>query len=812
MHIRQVVSDVVTDSVFALRAFRRSPGWTFVTLLTIALGVGASTAVFSIADTFLIRPLAYRDASHVYAVALEAKLQGKETISLPMPAAIVREWRSSARAIEDAAAYGPQPRALLHGDLDDVAVSTAIVDTGFLAFAGARPLIGRSFTADEAAPNGPCATMLAEGLWRRQFGGSPGVLGKALRLEVGGEPASRLCTVVGVMPASVSLPDLRSDKPDVWLPLIDGEHTRARGFAVRLKPGVSPRAATEELTAILERVGGIDPGFRAFQPRLRLSRPQDGLPFRQALVLLTGAVIFLLLIACSNVAHLLLQRGLARERELAVRHALGAHRARLVRQLVTESTLLGLAGGALAMLVGWSMLELLARLRPGSLPALAHLSTTRGVIPIAAILAIAVGLTVGVLGALHIAHGHLGQSLRTGASGASPTHRKLRGVLVIGQIALSAMLLAGAFLLVRTVFDLERQRLGFDPRDLYAVSFRERDINKVLSPESVVAFATMVRGMGERALGTRSVTVAATVTTGMAFASTFETREHPGAVGPSGVTGVNYVAPDYFSIMRMPLVAGRTFDDGSLSRNEAIVSRSLAQQLGYGDNAVGREFRNSRPRPDGSVEPWQTVVGVAPDIIDDRLDSATKPMLYRPFPGDAIGTTLIARLPREDAGDALRRFARSVKPDPLQWVLRNVGERVEQSMAEPRFTMTVLVVFAMSGLVLAAIGLFGVLSYTLGVRTREIGVRITLGATRRNIAGLFVRDALGQAALGTGMGLAGAAGVARLTQMSFYGVHSFDTITFILTAAAMLLVSLAACAGPLFRATRVDPAVAIRAE
>jgi len=810
MRTRQIASDVVTDSVFALRAFRRSPGWTFVTLLTIALGVGASTAVFSVADTYLIRPLAYRDASRVYAVSLEGRLP-RETIALPFPAAVVREWRTSARTIEAATVYGPDPSAVLRGDPNDVSVTTAMVDTSFLAFTGVRPLIGRNFTRDETAPNGPGAIMLAEGFWRRQFGGSPDVLGTAVRLEVGGEPASPLRTIVGVMPASVGLPDLTFERPDVWLPRIESEGGKVRQVAVRLTPSTSADVATRELAAILDRAGGIDPQDKALQPRLRLSRPQDGLPFRQALILLTGAVILLLLIACSNVSHLLLQRGLARERELGVRHALGAHRGRLVRQLVTESTLLGVAGGSLAMLVGWRTLEVLVWLRPASIPALSHLTTTRGVIPLAAGLAIAVGLTVGVFGALHTAHQRLGQSLRSGASSGSPAHRRLRGTLVIGQIALSTVLLAGAVFLIRIVVDLKRVRLGFDPRDLYAVSFRDRDLNAPRSSESIVASAAMIRDMGERQLGSREMTIAEVVTTGMAFASAFESHERPGAIGPSGITGVNYVAPDYFSIMRMPLIAGRTFDGGSLSRNEVIVSRSLARQLGYGGNVLGRQFR-FRVRRNGSAEPWQTVVGIAPDVLSNRLDRVAQPLLFRPFPGGGLGPTLIVRLSRNDAGDVLRRFARSVQPDPLTWRVLNVDEQVDQSMAEPRFTMTVLVVFAASGVLLAAIGLFGVLSYSLGLRTREIGVRITLGATRRNIAGLFVRDAVGQAALGTGIGLAGALGVQRLTQMSVYGVERLDPITFILAAGSILLASLAACTGPLLRATRVDPVVAIRAE
>jgi predicted permease len=654
--------------------------------------------------------------------------------------------------------------------------------------------------------------MLAEGFWRRQFGGSPDVLGKVVRLAISGDSGWRSSTIVGVMPASLVLPEFRFTRPDIWLPLIDSKETRISGIAVRLKPGQPPRAAGEEVTAILDRIGDVNlQEAVALHPRIRLSRPQDDLPFRQALLLLTGAVVLLLLIACSNVSHLLLQRGLTRERELAVRHALGAGRGRLVRQLVTESTLLALAGGALAMLVAWAALNGLMRLRPTDLPALSYLSTTRGVVPLAAGLAIAVGLAVGVLGALHIAHGHLGESLTSGASSAPRRHRRLRATLVIGQFALSATLLVGAILLVRVVVDLERERLGFEPHDLYEVSFRDLHAEHDSQTfQSMTTFATTVRDRAGHTLGSRDVTIAATALPAYMFPLAAETPEHIGAPEAPTWTTVNYVAPDYFSTLRMPLIVGRPFDEGPLSLNEVIVSRALARQLWHDDNVVGRQFRNTRK--EGRLQEWLTVVGVAPDILTNRLDRESKPALYRPFPGGAISTSLIVRLPRKDAGEVLRRFAKSVQPDPLMWGVRDVNEQVEQSTAQQRFMMAVLLLFASCGVLLAAIGLFGVVSYAVSQRTREIGVRMAFGATRRDIAGLLLRGALGEVALGLGIGLVGALGVTRLTQTMVYGVHGFDTITFILAAVSVLLASLAACAEPLFRATRVDPVVAIRGE
>jgi putative ABC transport system permease protein len=812
MRMSQMAKDIVTDVAFALRSFRRSPGWTLVALLTIALGVGASTTVFSVADRFLIRPLAYRDASHVYVVSLVGTMQG-EPLPLRMPARIVREWLAGARTIDAAVPYGGTPPAFLHGDLNDVNVTTSVIGDGFLPFTGARPLIGRNFTTEETAPNGPPAIMLAEGFWRRQFGGSADVLGKVVRLAINGDSGWRPSTIVGVVPASLALPEFRFSRPEIWLPLTDSAETRIAGIAVRLKPGQPPSAAREEVTGILERTHGISPDFVSVHPRIRVSRPQDDLPFRQALLLLTGAVLLLLLIACSNVSHLLLQRGLTRERELAVRHALGAGRGRLVRQLVTESTLLALAGGGLAMLVASAGLNGLMRLRPADLPALSYLSPTRGVVPLAAGLAIVVGLAVGVLGAVHIAHGHLAESLTSGASSAPRRHRRLRASLVIGQFALSAMLLVGAILLVRVVVDLERERLGFASRDLYAVSFQNlyAVLHNSETPLSVTTFAATVRDMAAHTLGTRDVTIAGSaLPDGYTLALAAETADHIGEARPPVWASENYVAPDYFSALRMPLIFGRPFDEVPLSLNEVIVSRALAQLLWHDDNVVGRQFRNTRK--EGGLQEWVTVVGVAPDILTNRLDRESRPTLYRPFPGGAIATSLIVRLPRMDAGEVLRHFATSVQPDPLRWRVLDVNERVEQSTAQQRFVMAVLLLFAWCGVLLAAIGLFGVVSYAVSQRTREIGVRMTLGATRGDIVGLLLRGAMGEVALGMGVGLVGAVVVTRLARTMVYGVHGIDAITFILAAVSVLLASMVACAEPLFRATRVDPAVAIRGE
>jgi predicted permease len=333
------------DVRFALRGLAHSPGWTAVALLTIALGVGATTTVFSVADALLVRPLTYRDASQVYVARRELVLAGGDAPVDAIPMAAVFAWREHARTIEGLAAFSAS-RGTFGTGADAPEVSAGIVDVRFLPFTGARPLIGRNFTAEELTPDGPGPMLLSEGFWRRYYGGSPDALGKTV--DVGG----RLRTIVGVVPATVAFPNLNVPRPDVWVPLNPLGTQRVPSVVVRLKPGVSREAATQELQTIFNSLNVPLPRFGKVVPQVTLSRPQEKLRFRSALTMLTGAVALLLLVACTNIAHLLLARGAARQRELAVRHALGAERSRLLRQLVTESVVLATLGGALAVSSG----------------------------------------------------------------------------------------------------------------------------------------------------------------------------------------------------------------------------------------------------------------------------------------------------------------------------------------------------------------------------------------------------------------------------------------------------------------------------
>ena len=808
-----------SDVRYALRSLGRAPGWTAVALLTIALGVGATTSVFSVADALLVRPVAYPGAGRVYFARRLFTIDSR-LVPSPLPSAAISAWRTHARAIEAAVPYRYADGRLGSGD-SQVDVHGAMIDDAFLGFAGSHPLIGRNFTREELVPGGPRVVLLAESFWRRQFGASTDIIGKVVPL--GDRPA----TIIGVVPGSVTIPDFGREPADVWLPLVATPNFFLNGVLVRLKPGVSVNAATEELDAIFQREHlGVPVGMPRMRPpgqpaivtQLRLTKPGSDLAIRQALLMLTAAVGLLLLVACTNVAHLLLARGTTRQRELAVRHALGAARRRLLRQLVTESVVLALAGGALAVFVGWGGLIVLAAARPDTLTPLAYVSSHRSVLTIASLLAIGCGLVIGLLAALRTAHRDLGMQLRASASSVLGTSRRLRASLVVGEVALSAILLVGALLLIHAVFDLQRTRLGFEARGLYELTFTARQPMPAAERASLGA-ALRARVMANPEI--EGVTEANNAPTPhyWRMLSLLETPERPStSADVPSATAVNTVAPDYFSVLRMPLLSGRTFDAGSSERNEVVISSSLSRQLWPGSSAIGQRFRDALTKPDGSREPWRTVIGVVPDIVADLVEGDAHPAMYQPLEARqasgpfAQSVVLVVRLAPSATAAQLASFAKSVAPPGAETSVDNVRQRIDQTLAQPRFLMGILATFAALGVVLAAVGLFGVISYTVGQRTREIGVRMALGASRGAVAKLVVGDGVRLALAGIVIGLAGAVAATRLIENLLYGVSRFDPFSFLVGAALLLVVAVVACVVPTLRATGVDPAIAVRAD
>jgi predicted permease len=797
LHARNadMLDSLRADVRYALRSLGRAPGWTAVALLTIALGIGATTAVFRVADTLIMRPMRYRDASRVFVFRRLFDI-GTRHATAPFAPVAVRAFREHAASVEAVAPMRP-----FHGELiaagDSMDVEAAMIDSAFLPLAGVHPIIGRNFTAAESVPNGPAVMLLGEDLWRRQYGADPGVIGKVVQFN------DQSMTIIGVVPTSLALPDLTRTKAAVWVPY---QEDVVDAVVVRLEPGVSRQTATQELTAILKQAADDKPWWRDVRYQVRLVRPQELLDFRQALVMLTGAVGLLLLVACTNVAHLLLARGAARRRELAIRHALGAGRKRLVRQLVTEVLVIAVIGGALAMPLAWAGLHLLQALRPESLVALSYVQSGRGVVTLSGVLAIAAGLAIGVGSALRSARRDLGLALRASASVVATTGRRLRGTLVIGEIALSATLLVGALLLIHALYDLERRQLGFDASRLYRLTFRGN------GTASSVPAAERAQALIQQAMHVPDVERSTVVVDGFNALATFETSTRPAPNESPSATGMTAVAPDYFAVMGMPLVAGRMFDDQSSARREVIVNATLARMLSPDGNPLGVRFRNARPI--AFAKDWLTVVGVVPDVVDNLLARAPQPQIYEALDhANARGDLLLyLRLRGQPSPASLTRFAESVQRSGAKPVIASVRDEIDHSAAEPRFAMRIMAIFAALGVVLAAIGLFGVISYTVGQRTREIGVRMTLGASRRSIAALVIGDGIRLALIGIVVGLGGAVAATRLIQSLLYGVPRLDPFAFGAGTVALLAIAVVACVVPLWRATRVDPVIAMRAE
>jgi putative ABC transport system permease protein len=810
------------DLRYAVRSLRRTPVWTAVALTTIALGTGATTAVFRTVETLVIHPFNYPNESRVFIARRDFSVDGN-TIPVPLPIEIVREWRQSARSVEAAAPYAPAAITRLRGDAAELPVTGVRVDTAFLPFAGAHPIIGRNFAADEILDGGPDVVLLTEQLWRRQFGASPQVIGSRVEFDVMSPPgppgaplsSSRAFTVIGVVPASAVIPDFRSDRPDVLLPLKDSPQQRA-SVLVRLKSGVSRSAAAAELDGILKRAHLDDLRPAPGDMPVHLTRPGDWLAIRQPLLMLTAAVALLMLVACTNVAHLLLARGTARESELAMRHALGASRARLVRQLVTESLVLAVGGGVLALAVGWAALRGLAAVRPATMLALSYVSGNRDLLPLAGALAIGTGMVVGLLTAVRTAHRQLSRTLYAGAWSTIRGGRRLRSTLVISEVALSATLLVGALLLVRSVRELERTDLGFDPRNLYEVTLPTND-----GHAAVLADQALGRARSMPDVESATLANAAFGPHSWRFLTLLETPGHERRLEDipmlaSWSTGLFIVPPEFFTTVRMPLLEGRAFNAQSADRHEVIISRSLTRLISPNASPLGMQIRNAVPRTRGEVEPWQTVVGVVPDAISDLAARDAGAALFRPmarnyFDGSSQ-VTLIVRLRRPYTAVGQLRPLTQLTPGGSQPTIIDIADSIRQTMAGPLFVMRILAAFALLGVVLAAVGLFGVIAYGVAQRTREIGVRMTLGATRASIARLVVGEGLRLSLFGIIVGLAGAAGVTRLIRSQLYGVSPLDLYAFATGALLLLVIAAIACIAPMLHATRVDPAVAVRSE
>jgi putative ABC transport system permease protein len=794
----------------AFRQLAKSPGFTAIALLTLALGIGACAAIFSVVNSVLLRPPPFPQPDRVV-TARETLLPAVP--DSPVSSGVFYAWQKQASSFERMGALTSATYNLT-GEGEPVRVTAMRMTASTLPTFGMTPALGRNFSADEDAPGTDNVAILSHGLWRRHFGGRPDVLQRDVYLN------GRAFTVVGVMPSDSPFPE----RWELFTPYAPTASNRENlGFSrqnyvyARLKPGATIAQAQAELTALGERLAERNPQMRGWGVRLFPVMESSVGEVRPILLSLLGAVGLLLLIACANVASLLLARAISRGKEMAVRAAVGASRARLVRQLLVESVCLALAGGALGVLIAQLGLEALLALAPDTLPRAGGIAVDGRVLALTATLALLTGIAFGMVPALSASRVQLHDTLKESGRGASEGARRqrLRSTLVVAEVAVALVLLAGAGLLMRSFARLQQQDPGFRPDGAMTAHIHlPRPKYRTAQQYVAVADATINR---LAALPGVQV-VAASHHLPFTFPEYlinrgFEIVGRPLPAGADTPTArTTGITPDFFQALGIPLQRGRAFgaQDTPQSQPVAIINEHMARRYFPGEDPLGKQLRLNIGDGRG-----REIVGVVGDVKADRLDGGTTAQIYLPFavaPDNDI--FFVVRAPGSLAGlpGAFRAAVSNVDPELPIAYLRPLADWVDLSVARQRYAMTLFGVFAAVALLLAAIGIYGVMSYSVSQRTGELGLRMALGANGGNIVRLVLARGGRLIAVGLLAGLAGALLLTRLIDSMLFGIRSYDPLTFAVILAVLAAVGILACLLPARRAANVDPLTALRAD
>ena len=797
------------DIRHALRMLFRAPGFSLIAILTFAVGIGANAAIFSVVDGVLLRALPYPDADRITLVWVDNRREHiKEDItSYPN----YRDWRDQNKVYEYLAGYTDTALAMT-GAGEPERLFGAQATASFFDVMGLRPEIGRLFTVENETEGRDAVVVLSHGLWQRRFGGAPDVIGKTMTMN------AVSYEIIGVMPPQMRWPE----RAEFWIPLAPSQEIReARGsfwlpVIGRLKPGVSVAAAQAEMAGISTRLERAYPANQGYGANVVSLRDTMVGGVDRALKVLMSAVGFVLLIACANLANLMLGRTAARRRELAIRIALGAGRARLIRQIVTEALVLALIGGGAGLAVAAWATESFVALGGDTLPASANIELDVRVVLFTLVVATLAAMLSGLLPALHASRAVVGDGLREGGRQGGPvgSHRT-RNALVGAEVALALVLLTGAGLLLRTLWGMQTVERGFRTERL-GVATVSLPGSAYRTPEAVRAFYARFI---ERVRATPGVESAALtsgiliplVTNSATFA--FEGKPLPPRdQRPEYV--IERVSPGFFETLGAQMATGRTFTDGDHDRAApvAIVNETLARAVWPGEDPIGKGLKSGDGNDD---RPWVRVVGVVKDLR--RGD------VKRPIRGEIYYCTL-QRTPATQtvvfraAGDptalmpSIRRELQNIDPQLPLFRVTTLEAQLGDTLNQPRFQATLLGGFAAIALLLAAIGIYGVTSHAVGQRTQEVGIRMAMGAARSDVRWLILRQHLTPALFGVAAGLAGAGVLSRFLTSLLYGVRAVDPFTYALVALALLAVAVAACWVPARRAMRVDPLVALRAD
>ncbi|MFZ0522386.1 MAG: ABC transporter permease [Candidatus Acidiferrales bacterium] len=808
------------DVKYGIRMLLKNPGFTAIAILTLALGIGANTAIFSVVNAEILRPLPFRDPGQLVHVATSnVRIHATNgAISYPDFA----DWRAQNHVFQDLAAYTDASFALA-GIEQPAHLEAATVSADLFTLLGVAPELGRTFLPEEDEPHHH-VVILSDRLWKDRFAADPHIIGRVITLDNSGY------TVVGVMPPTFQYP-LQREPAELWSTFgpvresTDGspsmaEHRSAHFLraVARLKPGVTLAEAQANLDVITAALAKQYPDSdKYFGAHLTSEQEQMTHDIRPALFVMMVAVGFVLLIACVNVANLLLARATARTREIAIRTALGAGRKRVVRQLLTEALLLALMAGALGLLIASWGIAILIRFSPADVPRVASIQMDGWVLLFTMALSLATGILFGLAPALQVSHANIVDALKEGAlsTTAGRGRHTLRSALVVMETALALVLLVGSGLLIRSLLRLQDVNPGFDPHNVMASNVDLPDA-KYSDTQKAQFFRELIPQL--RALpGVQSAAAIYPLPMGGdEIRTSFQIDGHPVAPSEEPHASLRTVTPDYFATMRIPLLQGRDFSarDEVASTPVVIINEALARQYFPNENPIGKHIKPSVAS--STPEPlMREIVGVVGNVKFRNLSEEWAPESYVPYSQISFGSMAVVVRTAQDPNSLAKPIAETVRSfdkDLPTYAPKTVEEYINSTIAQPRFNTFLLGIFAGLAMLLTAVGLYGVISYSVAQRTHELGIRVALGAEPRDMLRLVVGQGLQLAVIGVGLGLVATLALTHFLASLLFGVTATDPISFLAVIVLLFAVVLLASYIPARRAMRVDPMVALRYE
>ncbi len=804
-----LIENILRDISYSVRVLLKNYAFTIVVILTLALGIGANTAIFSFANGILLRPLPYPQSDRLAVLDETALKRGIDSMSVSYPNFL--DWREQNTVFEDIGAHYGTSRFSLIGAGEPIVIRGSYISHGLLEILRVAPQLGRSFTANEDRPEEDNVVILGHDLWQRSFGGDPNIIGQKITIS------NRARTVIGVMPRGFRFPEIS----EIWVPLALSTKTFTRtdhgiSAIARLKDGVSFSDAQAEMNNIAARIEQQNPvtneGLGVKVTSLHENLSGD---YREALLILLGVVGCVLLVACVNVANLMLARATARQKEFALRAALGAGRWRIMHQLLIESLLLAIVGGALGFALSlWALHVLLAAI-PIQLPFWMDFGVDLRVLGFTAAITLLTAFIFGGVPALQTSRVDLNDTLKEGGRGSAGIRTRARNLLVVTEIALSLILLVGAGLMIQSLLRLKSVNIGLDARNVLTAT--------VILPRAKYSEdeqrATFFKQLVERVRSLPGVQAAAATATlplsGGNWGRSLTVEGYPVLpVGQAPMIQHTVVTPGYFRTMGISLLAGRDFTDADAkgSPDVTIVDERLAREYWPNDTPIGKRVRFGPPEDN---EPWHTVIGVVSAVRHQRVQEDTRKSVYLPhLKMPVTGMSLVARTSSDpkDLVAAIRREVAQLDPELPVSEIATMEEVVAESIWQPRLYATLFTVFAGGALILALIGIYGVMAFLVQTRTHEIGVRMALGATARDVFKLIVGRGMKLTAIGVVVGVGGAIALTRLMHSLLFNTSATDPVTFILISVLLSLAAFFACYIPARRAAKVDPLVALRYE